>query len=232
MKKLGILLLFSVLLIGCNKPKEAVIPVDFESENMEKFGEKVKSLNEEDKALLNSYITRSKGIEGSEGFFIPVGTTVGEAIEYENQWQAKVEANNKANSEAFDQWESEIEAKTAEFNKAVQITILDLSYEFSHVSAKIRIDNTSNKTITGIKSRFHFYNKFEDSPEYLFYVIDDIELPPGYSVERRVSQLLSYDRWKLLTDAKYESFPEFLSFNDGTNIKIPDMSDLNSSFEN
>lgn len=229
MKKLGTLLLFSIFLIGCSNPKEALIPVDLESEKMEKLGEKVKSLSEEDKALLNSYIARSRESEESEGFLIPVGKTVGDAIADENQWQAEVEIKQKARDEKYELWASEIDEKTAEFNNAVQITLLDLRYASGQMLADIRIDNNSSKTIIGIKSGLIFHDKFGESLSNLYYVIDDIELPPEYSVERKVSTFLSYSSWNSYTDATYESLHQVLLFNDGTEIKIPGISEFRSS---
>jgi|25_taG_2_1085351.scaffolds.fasta_scaffold12048_2 hypothetical protein len=229
MKRLGILVLFSVLIMGCSKPTDAVIPVGFESEKMEKFGEKIKSLSEENKTLLNSYITRSKESEESEGFPIPIGTTVGEAIEIEKQWQAEVEAEKEARKERYEKLNLEIEEKLVEFNNAVQITFPSLSYNYSSLSTNIRIVNNSDKNIVGIKGRFDFKDKFGDSIGKLSYVINDLDLQPGGVVNREISEStrtsMSAD-WDSFIDFQYESTPEVLVYDDGTKVKIPTLFDL------
>lgn len=58
---------------------------------MEEFGERIKSLSEKDKELLHSYMIRSEKSKKSGNSSIPTGTTVGEAIKNERQWQAEKE---------------------------------------------------------------------------------------------------------------------------------------------
>src|SRR5690606_17382423 len=112
---------------------------------------------------------------------------------------------------------------------AVQITLLDLRYASGQMLADIRIDNNSSKTIIGTKSGLIFHDKFGESLSNLYYVINDIELPPEYFLERKVSTFLSYSSWNSYTDATYESLHQVLLFNDGTEIKIPGISEFRSS---
>lgn len=78
MRKLFLTLMLSVLTIGCNDPKNLVIPR--EGSEMNEFSAKVKNLNAEEKYLLNSYLDYY-----SEENLVPVGITVGEAIEDERK---------------------------------------------------------------------------------------------------------------------------------------------------
>ena len=205
MKKLGILVLLSVFMMGCDNPKKVVIPIGFESKKMEEFGERIKSLSEEDKELLNSYITRSKNSEKSSNYSIPTGTTVGEAIKNERQWQAEKEYN------------------LADFRNAVEVSIADLGYREGSVISTLRIENNSDKDIVGIKGNFEIYDNFGEPTGILSYAVKDINVGVGeYSNIEVYPSIDNLDQsiYDYPDNFNPESVPEILVFSDGARIEI------------
>lgn len=194
--------------MGCgDNPKKVVIPIDFESEKMEEFGERIKSLNEKDKELLNSYMIRSEKSKKSSNSSIPTGTTVGEAIKNERQWQA------------------ERENKIADFKNAVDINITNVDHRDGSLVATIRIENKSDKNIVGVKGSFEIYNNFGEQTNKLSYAIQDINIG--------VEEYSNVELWREIYDDlnmsffynfpenfNPESFPEVIAFSDGTKIEI------------
>ena len=125
MKKLFLPILLSVFIIGCSNPKDEVLPPKMTEADMTVLAEKVKSLNEEDKLLLTQYIVRSEMSKAFGGAGASTGTTVGEAIENQKQWVVEQKAEEQAKTERAAKLKAEKDAKTAEFEKAVAVTIFD-----------------------------------------------------------------------------------------------------------
>lgn len=73
MKKLCLILILSAFTIACNDPRNVILPQD--TSDIDDFSEKVKTLNPEEKYLLNVYLNYHRGGK------VPVGKTVQEAVD-------------------------------------------------------------------------------------------------------------------------------------------------------
>jgi len=234
MKKLILALAVSVVLAGCSNPKDEVIPTELNETTMQNFAEKVKGLSEEDKALLTGYIARSELSKAFGGNSAPTGTTVGEAIDNQKQWQAQMQEEERLKAEKAKKLKAEKDAKTAEFKKAVAVTVFDKNLIKgdwqSYINLNIDFKNNSGKNIEGIKGGFKFYNKFDDLIIYLTFTDDKTNLKAGQSVEKDLSwdfnefmeehiKFMDTD----LKDMKYEFVPDSILFEDGTKLEMPEV---------
>lgn len=232
MKKLVLSVVMSAMLIGCSNPKDEVIPPDLNETSMQELAEKVKDLSEEDKTLLTGYIARSEMSKAFGGDSAPAGTTVGEAIENQKQWQAQMEEEERLKAEKAKKLKAEKDAKIAEFKQAVDATVFDKyitdSDWQSYINLDIEIANKSKKTIEGLKGSFNFKDKFGDNILNLGFTYESEEIPPGETATGTLQwdfneYLDNHARFANLelSDMKYSFEPEQILFTDGTKLEMP-----------
>lgn len=232
MKKLFLPILLSVFIIGCSNPKDEVLPPKMTEADMTVLAENVKSLNEEDKLLLTQYIVRSEMSKAFGGAGASTGTTVGEAIENQKQWVVEQKAEEQAKTERAAKLKAEKDAKTAEFEKAVAVTIFDKDLVEadwqSFITLDIDIKNNSTKEIAGLKGIIHFFDKFGDLIVSFGFGDDTLNIPAGDSFKGTLSW--DYNQFMdehnkfvntSLEGMKYKFEPEQILFEDGTKLDMP-----------
>lgn len=232
MKKAILSLVLAVFITGCSNPKDEVLPPNMNEADMTVLAEKVKSLSEEDKALLTQYIVRSEMSKAFGGDGSSTGTTVGEAIENQKQWDMGQQAEEQAKIERAAKLKAEKDAKTAEFEKAVSVTVFDKNFVEvdwqSFITLDIDIKNNSTKEIAGLKGSIEFFDKFGDLIISFGFGDDTLNIPAGDSFKGTLSW--DYNQFMdnhskfvntSLEDMKYKFEPEQILFEDGTKLDIP-----------
>ena len=232
MKKLFLPILLSVFIIGCSNPKDEVLPPKMTEADMKVLAEKVKSLNEEDKVLLTQYLMRSEMSKAFGGEGASTGTTVGEAIENQKQWVVEQKAEEQAKIERAAKLKAEKDAKTAEFEKAVSVTVFDKDFIEvdwqSFITLDIDIKNNSTKEIAGLKGTIIFFDKFGDPIRPFSFGDDTLNIPAGDSFKGTLNwgynQFMDEDKKFVNTSLegmKYKFEPEQILFEDGTKLDMP-----------
>ena len=224
MKKVILSLVLAVFITGCSNPKDEVLPPNMNETDMTVLAGKVKSLSEEDKALLTQYIVRSEMSKAFGGDGSSTGTTVGEAIDNQKQWnieqQKKVERAAKFKAE-----------KDAEFENAVSVTIFDKNLveadSQSFITVDVDIKNNSTKEIAGVKGSIEFFDKFGDWIMSFSFKDDTLNIPAGDSFKSTLSwdyeqSIFNYTQLvnTSLEDLKYKFEPEQILFEDGTKLDM------------
>ncbi len=233
MKKLFLPILLSAFIIGCSNPKDEVLPPNLNESDMKVLAEKVKSLNEEDKVLLTQYLMRSEMSKAFGGAGASTGTTVGEAIENQKQWVVEQKAEEQAKTERAAKLKAEKDAKTAEFEKAVSVTVFDKNLVKTNLQSFITLDvdikNNSTKEIAGLKGIVRFFDKFGDLIISFRFGDDTLNIPEGDSLESTFTwgynEFMDGDNKFVNTSLegmKYKFEPEQILFKDGTKLDMPE----------
>ncbi len=232
MKKLFLPILLSVFIIGCSNPKDEVLPPNLNEADMKVLAEKVKSLNEEDKVLLTQYLMRSEMSKAFGGTGASTGTTVGEAIENQKQWAVEQKAEEQAKNERAAKLKAEKDAKTAEFEKAVSVTVFDKNLVKgdwqSFITLDVDIKNNSTKKIAGLKGVIRFFDKFGDLIVSFHFGDDTLNIPAGDSLKSTFTwdynQFMDEHSKFINTSLEgmtYKFEPEQILFEDGTKLDMP-----------
>ena len=241
MKKILCLIALGFLM-GCSDPKAIVLN---DAESINQNAEVLKKLSDDDKKLLLQYLYRAElgkafnGVFGSQASSpkSSYGITVGEAIELQKKF-AKESAELEAKKAAAEKKAQEEQAaKKSILDKAVTVILLEHGampkgqYEFDDKYYVIlKITNTSNKAIAGIKGSIKFIDKFgdtlSDSTIKLDFEDTGGKLAVGQSYEwkgEKSVQMYGGGQEKKLLDTPTESLkfiyePETIIFDDGTKI--------------
>lgn len=159
-----------IFLAACSKPQDVVIPTDSKNWDTE-LAPRVKDLSDGDKQLLSAYLARTKIVEAFGGSPMPVGMTVGQAIEKQKEWIAEQDAKKAAEEELRKQVEAKNAATAAELQKSVVIAFVSehidpKDFEHARYSDTFVIDmavkNIGDKPIKGVKAEAIFKNTFGD----------------------------------------------------------------------
>lgn len=224
--------MLSSFIAGCSNPKDEVLPPNLNETDMTVLAEKVKSLSEEDKALLTGYLMRSEISKAFGGEGASTGTTVGEAIENQKQWEVEKKVEEQAKIERAAKLKAEKDTKTAEFKKAVAITVFDKNLVEadwqSYITLDVDVKNNSSKEIAGLKGAINFFDKFGDLIVSFGFGDDTFDIPAGDSMKNTFSW--DYNQFMdehnkfvntSLEGMKYEFEPEQILFEDGTKLEMP-----------
>ena len=169
-----------VLLAACANPKQTVLPQDTSKWEAE-LKPTLEKLTTEDKELLAGYLVRLKlGEAFGVGAALPIGITVGEAIE--NQRKFKVEQEAKASAEKAVKERKEAEAKALkeqvekqraelvrQFDDTLLVSFVGKGFQPSDyknnvmedsITFKLAFSNKSKKDIAGFKGLlYHLKNE-------------------------------------------------------------------------
>lgn len=167
-RAIAIALLLCTALTGCSKATDAVVPTDPKEWNGE-FAQKIKTLSETDKGLLAAYLVRTQlgEVLGKQG--MPVGTTVGQAIDAQRQWIAEQDAKKAAKQQLKAELEAKQAATAAKLSKTVVLTFMGQRYvprNFdagqinNRFSIQIGVKNLGTRAIKGIKLQLVFKDTF------------------------------------------------------------------------
>jgi len=161
-------LLSVTVIAGCSRSKDTVIPTD--SSKWSELADKTKDLNAEDKRLLGAYLIRSEMQETiAHGQGVSPGTTVGEAIDQEREFESKQKVQ-EAQAEALKARAlAERNAAIEHMSHLVTFAMLTKTYvpkniyaeRFSdRVTMAFAIKNNSEKDIAGVKGVTVFSDMF------------------------------------------------------------------------
>jgi hypothetical protein len=229
-------LMLCTALAGCSKPTDAVVPTDPKQWDGE-FARKIKNLSEADKGLLAAYLLRTKlgEVLGKQG--MPVGTTVGQAIDAQRQWMAEQDAKKAAAQRLKAELEAKQAATAAELSKTVVLTFMGQRYiprnfgagqTDNRFSVQIGVKNSGAKAIKGIKLQLAFKNTFGEviskTPVRIEHTI-----PPGgeyvWKGGRNINEYIDEDRKLMhLEDGQFsaEMQPTMVVYADGSTVGAPD----------
>lgn len=170
MKKIcGIVATMVLLLTGCSKPQDAIVPTDMSTWDKE-LAPQIQKLSKEDKELFASYAMRLKVAEGFGGTGIPMGTTVGQAIEQQKAWGAEQEKKRAEEAALRDKLEKERAAARAAIDGAVTVTLLEKKqlprdWEVRRISDtqvfRIGVHNKGEKEVAGVAGSIEFIDIFD-----------------------------------------------------------------------
>lgn len=235
----GLTLAFVALvsISACSKPKDTVIPTD--PAKWSELADQVKSLNDEDRRLLAAYLAKT-AIAGalSHSAGVPIGTTVGAAIDQERASEA-ADKLKEAQAEALKA--RALAQRKAEIDKMSHaITFALVSKRFvpqniyaSQYSDRVQfvfaIQNNTDKEISGIKGVLHFKDMFGATIEDVGLSLDDGFAAHASKVVseygKDLNQFKDGDQKLGATDMekmKVNFEPEMIVFSDGTTQKAID----------
>jgi len=238
-KRIFLLVVFCVTAtIGaCSRAKDAVIPAD--PAKWSSLGDVTKDLSAEDKRLLGTYLMR-KSFAGAlaQGNGIPPGTTVGEAIDDQRNFEAKEKLADAQAAALRARALAERNAVIDKLNKLVTFAVVSKTYvpkdfqaeRFSdRVAFVFAVKNNGTRDIAGIKGVVEFDDMFGTPIEKMGLSLDNAipanseKTIDGYSKD--LNQFEANDQQLAVTDLskiKVKFEPQMIVFSDGSNIKAPD----------
>lgn len=238
MKSLIINISIILVLIGCSKVTDTLIPSDMNAWDKE-LAPAIKKLSEEDRKLFAAYVVRAKlsGVFSKEKQEIPIGMTIGEAILEEKKWIAEQE-KQAAEAAAL---KMKIEADRAEVTKAInEVAIvsflnkseLDSNFHVGRYSDyqqfKVGIKNKSEKEIVGVSGEMEFIDVFGKLVGSVTFKISEKIKPNGTYIwigGRDYNRFNDSHRaiWNL-GEGKFTTrfVPSAVVFSDGTKLVAPE----------
>ncbi|WP_211251117.1 hypothetical protein [Stenoxybacter acetivorans] len=223
------ILFFTLVLFGCSDPKSVVIPQN--TANWEKeLKASVEKLPDEDKKLLVDYILRVTMAQAFGGEGVPVGTTIGSAINNQKQWVAEQErkaAEEKALKETVLQ---EKAALQRQIDETLVVTLVKHGlekgkFEFEdRLYFEIALQNKGKKEITGVSGELKFIDMFDKEIGAITFKFTDgikADTTTTWTGRRSYNQFMDNDRELAnLKDGKFKTqfVPEMIVFADGTKI--------------
>lgn len=236
MKRLTAVSLTAMLLAACTQPADTVIPSDMTTWDKE-LAPALEKLPEAERAKVAGYLMRAKMGELFGGKGIPVGTTVGQAIEAQTKWEAEQAAKRAEEAALKKKLEAERAQALQALNSVVTVTLiakkeLASNYEVGRYgpvqSFHIGIQNNSEKPIVGVSGRLAFIDIFDKEVGSVNFRASEA-IAPGKTVTwkgtRDYNQFVDSHRavWNL-EEGKYTTrfVPEMVVFKDGTKMTVPD----------
>jgi len=234
---LPVALALALLVGACSRSKDAVIPND--PSKWSQLAEQTKDLSSNDKQLLGAYLARNTlgNILAHTGG-IPPGTTVGEAIDQQRDFEAKQKLAD-AQAEALKaRATAERQAAIDKLNHLVTFAVVSKTlepknYEAGRYSDRISfvfaVKNNTPKNIAGVKGMVEFRDMFGTTIEDVGISLD--RAVPANSEKtvdgfgKDVNQFENRDQQLATTDLskmKVTFVPEMVVFADGTSEKAPE----------
>ncbi|NLA67957.1 MAG: hypothetical protein GX856_06895 [Gammaproteobacteria bacterium] len=235
MKIYAALIAIAVIITGCSKPTDAVIPSDMEAWD-EKLAPELKKLPDSDREKATGYLMRAKMGEVFGGAGIPPGTTIGMAIKEQAAWEAE-QAAQRAEEEALKRkLEQERATALKELNRAVTVTLLSKDELPSNYRAgryseyqqfRVGAQNNTDKVVVGVSGEIKFVDIFDKEVGSVMFGISE-RVEPGKTVVwtggRDYNQFIDSHRavWNL-EEGKYTTkfVPEMVVFEDGSKLGLP-----------
>lgn len=229
-------LLAAVLLAACSKATDTIIPSDMSKWDAE-LAPIVKKLSEEDQKLLIGYVMRAKvgqAFGGKEG--IPMGTTVGDALDNQKKWMAEEEkkaAEAKALKEKMLKEQADAQAA---IDNAATVTLIEKQQRYKNFDLRrfsdeqvfvIGVHNKSGKAIAGISGSLEFIDIFDKKVGGVSFRMTENIAPGGdakWTGTRDYNQFIDAHKsvWNLEAGKFSTRFkPEAVVFADGTKLTVP-----------
>jgi hypothetical protein len=236
-KSLSFILVAGVatLLCACSRPTETVIPSDMSKWDKE-LAQSLQKLDAADRELAGKYLMRTKMSEAFAGKSMPVGTTLGQAIESEKKFEAE-QAAKRAEEEALKKkLLAEQAAALATLDKAATVTLVskrEVPKDFSanryseYQELVIGVKNNSDKPMAGIAGEMKFIDLFDKEVASTNFRISE-SIPPGGTYTwhggRNYNQFIESHRalWNLELGKFTTKFvPDMIVYADGTKLTMP-----------
>jgi hypothetical protein len=228
-------ILLILVLVGCSRPRDTVIPSDLSKWDTE-LAPQVKKLGEEDQKLAIGYITRARLGEAFGGKGVPFGTTLDDAISQQKAWIVEQQESERKAAVLKAEVVAARAALTKQIATAATVSLVGLERRYKNYDAgrysdeqviKVAVRNTSDRPIAGISGTMEFLDVFEQVVGRLNFDISEKIAPSGTYVwtgSRRYNQFLEEHKamWNL-EEGKYKTryTPEMIVFADGTKLTVP-----------
>jgi type II secretory pathway pseudopilin PulG len=223
------------VLAACSAPTDTVIPADVAQWDTQ-LAPALQKLSPGDRELVGQYLMRAKLGEVFGGKGMPVGMTVGGAINEQRKFVAEQQKQEAAEQALKQKLEAERAQAAVEMNKAVTVTLLEKTQEPRNFEArrysdtqviKIGVKNTSSKALAGVSGELEFIDIFGKTVGSVTFKISEDIAPGGEYVwvgSRRYNEFIDEQRavWNL-EDGKYKTrfVPGMLVYADGTSLAAP-----------
>lgn len=221
-----------LFLIGCSKATDAIIPTDAAKWETE-LAPKIQSLSDTDKQLLGAYLARAKLGELFGGKGLPLGITVGSAIDDQKIWTAQRIAQEAKEAELKASL-TKAQAETAALiDQVVTVTLVSKEQLPSDPHAnrfsaeqvfKIGVKNTGSKVISGVAGALIFIDIFDKQVGEVTFRITETIQPLGGTIwtgTRDYNQFIAEQKalWNL-EEGKYKTRfkPSMIVFADGSKL--------------
>lgn len=234
--RIAALLVVALAVAGCSTPEDTVIPSDMATWD-EKLAPEIQKLSDADREKVAAYLARAKMGEVFGGEGIPIGLTLGRAIEEQTAWEAE-QAERRAEEEALRQkLEQERLAAEKALSEAVTVTLISKSELPSNYRARrysdyqqfrVGAQNNTDKVMVGVSGEIKFIDVFDKEVGAVSFGISE-KIEPGKSIVwtggRDYNQFIDSHRavWNL-EEGKYTTrfVPEMVVFEDGTRLTVPE----------
>lgn len=226
------LIAFALLLGGCSKPTDTIIPSDMSKWETD-LTPKIQSLSDADKQLLGAYLARAKVGELFGGKGVPLGITVGSAIDDQKVWVAQRAAQEAKEAELKASLAKAQAEVAALIDQVVTVTLVAKDqlpsdpgsgrYSAEQVF-KIGVKNTSSKVMVGVAGTLAFVDVFDKQVGEVTFRISETIQPAGGTIwtgTRDYNQFIAEHKavWNL-EDGKYKTRfkPSMVVFADGSKL--------------
>jgi hypothetical protein len=222
----SILLIASILLVGCSDPKKYEV-TKLTDEQKKELGQK---LTADEGQKLAGWMMRS-ALSGQEP---SAGTTVEQALAQQDEWVEKQKADEAEKAELAKRVEAERKVKQQEFAKLLSVVLVSKKnsvgeYNQRWVGLEVAYENKSDKDIEGVKGVLKFADIFGDEIMNVRWSYDGGVPAKQSIVERNVGVDINHfmdDHMKLWNtdfDKLKSNFEvSTIIFKDGTKIDAPE----------
>lgn len=230
-------LVLALALGACSRSKDVVIPAD--SSKWSELGDKTKDLSDDDKRLLGAYLMRTamrQALAHEQG--VPPGTTVGDAIAQEKDFEAKQKLEEAQAAALKARALAARNAAIEGMRHLVTFAMVSKTYvpkdiyanRFSdRVAFVFAVKNNSDKAIAGVKGTTEFSDMFGSPIKKMNLSLD--EAIPAHGEKTFDTYYLDLNQFESgdqklagtdLAKMKVSFVPEMIVFADGTNQKAPE----------
>lgn len=235
MKKHLVVLLSSMLLVGCSAVKNEPLPKSADDPALKEIAE---GLSDEDKRLLLAYLMRrefAKVMGNGSGLNDGV-ETVGDALEAQERWVENQSEEDRRAEELKAETEAKRQAVASQIAKVITVAFIDATFipsdfqsgrfdDFEQLTFVVH--NTGPKPIKAVKGEAVFIDTFGDDFVRVPMQIEETIAPSekktvelGMEINKFMEEhkkVMQLDKTK-----KFRFVPDQIVFEDGTTVKAPE----------
>ena len=245
MRGIWIALLVAFLAVGCDRPKETVIPRDIEK--AESIRPAMEKLTQEERDLVAGYMLRQTVVAKLGGLFggkagagIPEGMTIGKAIEEQRKFVAERDAAEAQQQALKAKLQADREAAVKPMREAVTVTLVSKKITEERGASGMVMDekievtfgykNNTAKDIAGVKGQISVRDLFGDEIS-AFLVSNDSTIKAGqtstWTGGRSVKYSMGSNNDRKLAELPDDKFkvqwdPRIIVFSDGEKLAAPE----------
>ena len=246
-KKIVVTSLCAILVAGCSDPKSAIVPQDLSK--LDAVQPAIQKLSPQDKELFQAYVMRKAMTEKLSGLFggqsntptgVPVGLTIGQAIEDQRKFAADQVAEEAKAQALKAKLAQERAVALKAMRDAVTVTLVSKRLDVERGLSGMVLDeklavvfgyqNNGSKDVAAVKGRITTRDLLGDEISS-FRVSNDTTIPAGksatWSGSRSVRFAMGHNQDRKLADLPDDKYtidwePEIIVFSDGTKLVAPD----------